>query len=152
VAGRQGLGDRDSRVPARPPNETFHEFIVDVLRETLGEAWRAAEAALPEDQRHFVFKCFEQLSVFLKEHTDSEELAREGQMSAEPNGWVRYLISLAWDVATLSHPGEPPAELIDRLRDRDNSRAPATSSPSRRSSPGRTARFDGSTPTRHCAR
>jgi hypothetical protein len=41
-------------------------------------------------------------------------------VSAEPNGWVRYLLSLAWDVATLIHAGEPPAELIDRLRDRDN--------------------------------
>jgi hypothetical protein len=28
--------------------------------------------------------------------------------------------SLAWDVATLIHAGEPPDELIDRLRDRDN--------------------------------
>ena len=110
-----------SRVyPGRPPNETFHEFILHVLRETLGEPWRAAQAALPEDERHFVFKCFEQLSVFLGEHTDPEELAREGQVSAEPNGWVRYLISLAWDVATLIHAGEPPDELIDRLRDRDN--------------------------------
>jgi hypothetical protein len=33
---------------------------------------------------------------------------------------VRYLISLAWDVAILIHAGEPPDELIDRLRDRDN--------------------------------
>jgi len=82
--------------------------------------WRAAQAALPEDERHFVFKCFDQLSVFLTEHTDPEELAREGQVSAEPNGWVGYLISLAWDVATLIQAGEPPEELIDRLRDRDN--------------------------------
>jgi len=58
--------------------------------------------------------------LLLKEHTDPEELAREGQMSAEPNGWVRYLISLAWDAATLIHAGEPPAELIDHLRDHDN--------------------------------
>jgi hypothetical protein len=45
---------------------------------------------------------------------------REGQVSAEVNGWVRYLLSLAWDVATLIHAGEPPSELIDRLRDHDN--------------------------------
>jgi hypothetical protein len=110
-----------SRVyPARPAKETFHEFILHVLRQTLGEPWRAAQAALAEDERHFVFKCFEQLSVFLTEHTGPEELAREGQVSAEPNGWVRYLISLAWDVATLIQAGEPPDELIDRLRDRDN--------------------------------
>ncbi|MFZ0977021.1 MAG: SEC-C domain-containing protein [Solirubrobacteraceae bacterium] len=110
-----------SRVyPGRPPEETFHEFILHLLRETLGEPWRAAQTALPETERHFILKCFEQLSLFMKEHTDPEALAREGQVSAEANGWVRYLISLAWDVATLIHAGEPPDELIDRLRDRDN--------------------------------
>ncbi len=60
------------------------------------------------------------LKPFLKEHGDAEQLAREGMSSADPNGWVQYLISLAWDVATLIHAGEPPDELIDRLRDRDN--------------------------------
>jgi SEC-C motif len=82
--------------------------------------WRVPQAALPEAERHFIFKCFEQLNLFLKEHTDPNELAREGQVSADPSGWVRYLISLAWDVATLIHAGEPPDELIDRLRDLDN--------------------------------
>src|SRR5206468_1741426 len=33
-----------SRVyPDRPPNETFHEFLLQVLRETLGEEWRSAQ-------------------------------------------------------------------------------------------------------------
>ena len=110
-----------SRVyPGRPARETFHEFILHVLRQTLGESWWAVQTALPETERHFILKCFEQLSLFLSEHTNPEELAREGQVSAHANGWVRYLISLAWDVATLIHAGEPPDELIDRLRDRDN--------------------------------
>lgn len=34
------------------------------------------------------------------------------------NGWVRYLLSLAWDVTTLIHAGEPPEGIIARLRDR----------------------------------
>lgn len=110
-----------SRVyPGRRPDETFHEFILDVLRETFGEPWRAEQATLPKADRHFVFACFEELSVFLRQHSDPEELAREGQASAEANGWVRYLLSLAWDVATLIHAGEPPAELLNRLRDREN--------------------------------
>jgi hypothetical protein len=32
------------------------------------------------------------------------------------NGWVQYLISLAWDVATLFHVGRLPTGLIRRLR------------------------------------
>ena len=113
-----GIGSRV--YTGRPQRETFHEFILDVLRQTLGEPWRVAQAALPESAQHFIFKCFEHLSRFLKEHGDAEQLAREGMSSADPNGWVQYLISLAWDVATLIHAGEPPDELIDRLRDRDN--------------------------------
>jgi hypothetical protein len=105
---------------ARPANETFHEFILHVLRQTLGEPWRADQAELPEADRHFVFKCFEQLRIFRKVRIDPEELARERQVSAEANGWVRYLISLAWDVATLIHAGEPPEELVNRLRDGHN--------------------------------
>lgn len=109
-----------SRVyPGRPARETFHEFILHVLRQTLGESWRAAQTALPETERHFILKCFKQLSLFLSEHTDPEELAREGQLSAQANGWVRYLISLAWDVATLIHAGEPPDELLGSAHVRD---------------------------------
>jgi hypothetical protein len=40
--------------PGRRANETFHEFTFAVLRQTLGEPWRAARAALPEDERHLV--------------------------------------------------------------------------------------------------
>jgi hypothetical protein len=103
---------------SRPAQETFHEFILHVLRQTLGEPWYSAQAALPEAERHFVFTCFEQLGVFLSEHTDPQEFAREGEVSAEPNGWGRSLISLSWDIATMIHAGEPPEELVDRLRDR----------------------------------
>jgi hypothetical protein len=103
----------------RPPTETFHEFILHVLRGTLGEPWRAEQAALPDRDRHFILKCFERFSEFKKQNTDPEELAREGQVSAEMTGWVRYLLSLAWDVASLVHAGELPDALIRRLRDRE---------------------------------
>ena len=102
----------------RRPNETYHEFIFDVLRLTLGEEWWTAQAALPTADQHFVFRCFEQLRAFWVTNTDPGELARHGRVSAEMNGWVRYLLSLAWDIATLLHAGKPPPEVIDRLRDR----------------------------------
>lgn len=103
----------------RPPNETFHEFILDVLRQTLGEDWRAAEASCPEAERHFVLKCFEEFSRFKLAETDLELLARDGVVSAPMNGWVSYLIGLAWDVATLVHRINLPDALVGRLRDRD---------------------------------
>ena len=101
----------------RPPNETFHEFLLHVLQGTFGEPWWAHQAAEPADGQHFVLRCFEEVRRFKAANADFGELARRGHYSAEPNGWVRYLISLAWDVATLIHASNLPDQLVDRLRD-----------------------------------
>jgi hypothetical protein len=103
----------------RRPNETFHEFILGVLGETLSEEWRAEQEARPVAERHFVYECFAHLWAFQAKNVNPQVLAREGSVSAQVNGWVRYLLSLAWDVASLIHAGEPPPELIERLRDRN---------------------------------
>jgi hypothetical protein len=105
-----------SRVyPARPANDTFHEFILHVLRETFGEPWHAEQVALAADQRHFIARCFAELAEFKKANIDPDQLERDGVVSAEPNGWVSYLMSLAWDVATLIHASELPDALVQRL-------------------------------------
>lgn len=102
----------------RPPNETFHEFILGVLRSELGgEKWRRAHLALPEEERHFIMKCFEEYNRWTREGLDSETLERDGRMGAYPNGWVQYLISLAWDVATLIHRSNLPEALMARIRE-----------------------------------
>jgi hypothetical protein len=101
----------------RPTNETFHEFIISVLRETFGEEWRALEAARPEDQRHVVLRCSDEWGRWTMLNADAEVLARDGYHSGRPNGWVQYLISLAWDVATIIHASNMPSSLVDRLRD-----------------------------------
>jgi hypothetical protein len=36
----------------RPPRETFHEFILSVLRGVFGESWRVEQAALPCEKQH----------------------------------------------------------------------------------------------------
>jgi hypothetical protein len=47
-----------------PPNETFHEFILRVLRGTFGQAWADEQSELPEDERHFIFICNERLATW----------------------------------------------------------------------------------------
>src|SRR4051812_19958126 len=44
------------RLYQRPPRETFHEFLIFVLRSTLGEEWRAEQAELPIEERHFILR------------------------------------------------------------------------------------------------
>jgi hypothetical protein len=100
----------------RRPDETFHEFALDVLRETLGEPWRAEQAALPEEERHFVLRCFERLGDYKARYLDPEEFDEKAVVSAPPNGWLSYLMSLAWDVTTVIHAGGLPDQLLTRLR------------------------------------
>jgi SEC-C motif len=101
----------------RPQNETFHEFLLHVLRGTLGNEWREAEMAKPEDERHFVMKCFEEYDTFTREAVRPENEQAGGRWAVEPNGYVLYLLSLAWDVASLIHASNLPQSLISRLQD-----------------------------------
>lgn len=102
--------------PNRPPKETFHEFLIHVLRQTLGELWRAEQAELPEEQRHFALKCSNEYEKWKAANADAEMIESEGRFVAYPNGWVQYFISLAWDVATLIHTSNLSDSFVDRLR------------------------------------
>lgn len=109
-----------SRVyPGRRREETFHEFILHVLRSELGKEWYERQLALPEQDRHFVMECFAKWSSFTKSHTNPAALMAPGVYSADPNGSVLYLLALAWDVATLIHTTALPEKLMSRLRSHD---------------------------------
>ncbi|MEK6328773.1 MAG: hypothetical protein AABM66_14795 [Actinomycetota bacterium] len=108
------LGDRVYF--GRPPNETFHEFLLSILRETLGERWRAERAA--REDKHFLMRCFEEYREWIRQLSETTE-PTDGVWDAPPNGWAQYLRAVAWDVATLVHacPGGLPDGLVDRMRD-----------------------------------
>jgi hypothetical protein len=86
-----------------PLDETFHDFLFRVLRGTFGEAWAREHAELPEDERHFIFTCNERVAAWQAENADPAIRTPEGHYRAEPNGWAQYLITLAWDIASLIH-------------------------------------------------
>jgi hypothetical protein len=104
----------------QPANQTFHEFVIMVLRDTLENGgWATRQSELPHAQRHFVYTCNEKYEEWKHANADPQEFERTARYSAHPNGWVQYLISLAWDVATLvqARARDLPAALVDRLRD-----------------------------------
>lgn len=100
----------------RPRNETFHEFLLSILRETLGEPWRAEQEA--QGNQYFLMRCFDEHGEWKRRLSEVSEPIN-GTWGAPPNGWVQYLIAVAWDVTTLVHacPDGLPAGLVDRLRD-----------------------------------
>ncbi len=99
----------------RPPKETFTEFIVSVLGSTLGEEWMAEQESRPEDERHFVRRAYSKAM----EWTRTMEVQEDGLLAGVPNGWMQYLISLAFDVASLIQAAEVPESLMRRLRTHD---------------------------------
>jgi hypothetical protein len=101
----------------RRPNETFHEFIVDVLRQTLGEEWWETEVAAQD--KHFIMSCFNSLYAFLEREAVPEKRGDDGVWTATPNGPTAYLMALAWDVCSLIHARSLPEPLLRRLRHRD---------------------------------
>src|SRR5207237_80376 len=105
--------------PHRPPDETFHEFLISLLRETFTEEWRLAQLALPEGKQHFLLKCSDEFAKFKAANSEEENRDSDGLFSAYSNGWVQFFLSLAWDIAMLIHATNLPTKLEQRLRKHD---------------------------------
>jgi SEC-C motif len=101
--------------PNRPPKETFSEFIISVLGGTLGEQWIAEQESHQEDGRHFVRRAYSKAM----EWTRTMEVQEDGLLAGAPNGWMQYLVSLAFDVVSLIQAAEVPESLVQRLRTHD---------------------------------
>jgi hypothetical protein len=100
----------------RPLDETFHEFLISVLKGSLGEGWRTEQAS--SKTPHFLMKCFDEYGNWTRQVSE-EHPSGPGVRAAAPNGWVQYLLSVAWDFATLIHAsnGQMPGNLVERLKE-----------------------------------
>lgn len=98
------------------PNQTFHEFILQVLVDTLDRDWLEGQGALPYDRRHYIAKCLVQLEEWKRRNAATASVVRPGVFAVEPDGSTLYLLSLAFDIATLRSVSSLPAELVARLR------------------------------------
>lgn len=107
-----------SRVYPRPLKETFHEFLVNLLKFTLGRTWHEEQFRRVPEERHQIPKWYKATADFTKSVVGNP-LHREGDIySAEPTGDVQALICLAYDVYHLLHSGSFPNEVIKRLKDK----------------------------------
>lgn len=101
--------------PYQKENETFHEFIVHVLKLELGRDWWETQRLLPEDKWHFIFKCFIKHYEW-KEKNQLPENRYQGLWRAKPDGYSRALTSLAFDVCSLLHAVHLPEVFLKKLR------------------------------------
>lgn len=102
--------------PYQKENETFHEFIIHVLKLELGRGWWETQLKLPEDKQHFIFRCFIKHYEW-KQKNQLPENKYGALWRAKPDGWSRALISLAFDVCSLIHAVHLPEIFLKKLRE-----------------------------------
>lgn len=103
-----------------PPNTTFHTFIIQIFKETIGLDWFRAQAELPQDERHFISFCLEKLGEWIERNEKTAERVSDGVWGAKPDGYSKSLLLLAFDVCSLIHTRNLPPSLLDRLKTREH--------------------------------
>ena len=89
------VGDKLFR---RPPEETYHEFILALLRSVVGLHWFQKQKKLPVEQQHQICRWFEITDAFLKLHRSKLVGEDKKHFSAIAPGDVSDLLTLAHDV------------------------------------------------------
>jgi len=105
-----------NRLYFRPISETFHEFILNVLKWTLGKTWYMYEVRKPAEERHQIVKWFFSYADFIKKMSTHEHKV-EGGWETIPSGDVQALLTLAYDIYSLQHANFLPRFLVERIRD-----------------------------------
>lgn len=102
-----------------PRKQTFHEFILGVLRGALGQQWADAQAALESAEQHYLYRCFTEYREWSVQIAGERAPDTGGLWSAEPSGSIQYLMNVAWDLASLVHAtnDKMPEAPLNRLRD-----------------------------------
>jgi hypothetical protein len=98
----------------RPPTQTFHEFLLDIVKETVGKRWYMGQVGLPTDERHQILRWFRSHAQRSRSVVGNE-LYRDGEAwGAAPTGDELALATLGYDLI-LRHHGALPQSIVGRL-------------------------------------
>jgi hypothetical protein len=99
----------------RPKTETFHEFIINVLKWTVGQKWYELQLTLKPEERHVIMKWCNAFSIATQ--TQEPPDRKPGQIYAMTlTGEIKELLVLADDLYRLQLAKKLPRELVHRLR------------------------------------
>jgi SEC-C motif len=104
-----------NRLHYRPVTETFHDFLIGLMKGTLTREWEEAQEALPQPQQHVVVRWLIEIARFKRLPNNPLQLGRNVYVAT---GVVNAALSLAYDLYFLQLVNKLPASLVDRLRDR----------------------------------
>lgn len=102
----------------RPPTETFHEFILNVLKWTLGKDWYMTEVGKAPEDRHQIVQWYFSFGDFTRRMTTEENRRGDKLWAADTTGNIQALLTLAYDVYSLQHTNRLPDALVARLKNR----------------------------------
>lgn len=100
----------------RPVHETFEEFLLFNLYQVLGIAWVTEQRAAKNP--HFLAKCFNEYNDWKRNNATEMNKVSEFKYGMVPNGFVHFLHTFAFDIATLVHKESLPGFFIKRLQNK----------------------------------
>ena len=101
-------------------NETFHTFLINILKAELGQDWLSVQGVLPREERHFVAICLEKLGEWIARNEKTAKRIKNDIWGAKPDGYCKTLLLLAFDVCSLIHTHKLPQLLLTRLKSKEH--------------------------------
>ncbi len=102
----------------RPAKETFHEFLIFVLENTLGREWYSDQLKLSLEDRHFMAQGIFHFNEWRK-MASKRSSTEEGKWIATLDGWSKTIVTLAFDIYSLHHTNNLPEHLLLRLKHKE---------------------------------
>jgi len=101
----------------RPKQETFHEFLVHLVKWTFGEIWWKQQVGMNESKRHIILSWNYILTKFQRRNMNEDNKLEDGvTYEADAPGPVWSLITFGYDLFCLRAKNLLPDHLVDRLK------------------------------------
>ncbi|MDA2919834.1 SEC-C domain-containing protein [Desulfobacterota bacterium AH_259_B03_O07] len=105
-----------NRLYYRPTIETFHEFLINIIKWAFGKTWWRQQIKLDEKARHVVVKWAYAFAEVTKRYTDEAHKIDSFTYETEAPGPAWALLSLGYDLFCLQTKNKLPNFMIQKLR------------------------------------
>src|SRR5215813_289417 len=113
----QRLWTVGSQTYLRPPTETFHGFLVFLVKSTVNERWYVSELERPESERHELARWLNDVEVRVATLSENPAYAEVSDIPA--TGADLCVLTLGYDLLQVLNQTTLAGELRKRLRTRD---------------------------------
>lgn len=95
--------------------KTFHDFLMQYIKKTLGEDWGNEELAKPFEERHVILQWYKLMGDYMK-----NPIRKQGEVNWSPMiGVVDAYLNLAYNLYIIAHNKELQERLVRRLKRAD---------------------------------